>query len=139
MEPIVVPGPSRSAFNKNRPPSDLLVSQLKYFQHMEEKHEFGLDPVLARDIGTEAGAARYIAAMTRTIRREALAAGRGTLATERRKLVPTLMAKPLHADRSKGGLKIAAAAELPQAILKSTSSKKDPKASKVKTANRKKS
>jgi hypothetical protein len=79
VEPIKVPAPPRSAYNHNRPVSDLLLSQLKHFQHVEMKSgDFGIDPEIARSIYTEAGAARYIAAVTTTLRARGLA-GTATL------------------------------------------------------------
>lgn len=73
MEPIVVPAPPRSAYNHNRRISDLLDSQLKHFQHVEKKSgDFGIDPEIARNIHTEAGAAKYIAAVTTTLRARGL-------------------------------------------------------------------
>jgi hypothetical protein len=68
VDPIVVPAPPKSAFNKNRRVSDLIQSQLKHFQHVAHKKGMQLDPALARDIATEAGAARYIAAVMRQLR-----------------------------------------------------------------------
>lgn len=68
MNPIPVPAPPKSAYNPNRPVSDLLANQLKHFQHVELKNGIKIDPALKRDVATEAGAARYIAEMTRTIR-----------------------------------------------------------------------
>jgi hypothetical protein len=73
VEPIPVPAPPKTAFNKNRPVSDLLVAQLKHFQHIEQKRGIQLDPALKRDIDTEGGAARYIASMTRAIRSQSQA------------------------------------------------------------------
>jgi hypothetical protein len=69
MDPIQVPAPPRAAYNPNRRVSDLILGQLKHFQHVETKHgHLGIDPAVARDIHTEAGAARYIAAITRALR-----------------------------------------------------------------------
>lgn len=71
MDPIQVPAPPRTAYNPNRRVSDLILGQLKHFQHVETKHgKLGIDPAVARDIYTEAGAARYITAITRAIRGE---------------------------------------------------------------------
>jgi hypothetical protein len=70
MEPILVPAPPKSAFNKNRAPSDLLVSQVRHFQHVEHKSGIAIDAAMARDVQTEAGAARYILEVTRAIRRQ---------------------------------------------------------------------
>ena len=71
MEPIKVSRPPASSFNKNRAISDLLQAQLKHFQHLEQKHGAKIDPGIARDIHTEAGAARYIAEVTGAILRRA--------------------------------------------------------------------
>ena len=69
MDPIPVPAPPRSAYNQNRRVSDLLLSQLKHFQHVDQKHgALGIPADLTRDIHTEGGAARYIAAVTRALR-----------------------------------------------------------------------
>jgi hypothetical protein len=69
MNPVPVPAPPRSAYNQNRRVSDLLLSQLKHFQHVQLKRgDLGIPAAMARDIYTEAGAARYIAAMTQALR-----------------------------------------------------------------------
>ncbi len=69
MDPILVPAPPRSAYNENRRVSDLLYHQLKHFQHIERKRkDLGIPDAIARDIYTEAGAARYIAAITNALR-----------------------------------------------------------------------
>ena len=69
MEPIVVPAPPRSAYNEKRRVSDLLYHQLKHFQHVEKtRKDLGIPDAMARDIYTEAGAARYIAAVTNALR-----------------------------------------------------------------------
>jgi hypothetical protein len=69
VKPILVPAPPRSAYNHNRRVSDLLLSQLKHFQHVELKHgRLEIPSAIARDVYTEAGAARYIAAVTRALR-----------------------------------------------------------------------
>lgn len=87
MEPIVVPAPPRSAYNHNRRISDLLDSQLKHFQHVEKKSgDFGIDPEIARNIHTEAGAAKYIAAVTTTLRARGVA---GTATQPALSMVPT--------------------------------------------------
>jgi hypothetical protein len=69
MTAIQVPGPPKESFNKHRPISDLLLSQVKHFQHVEAK----LDPSLrtnfsSRDVLTENTAAQYIAQMTNILR-----------------------------------------------------------------------
>jgi hypothetical protein len=75
VEPIVVPAPPKTAFNKNRRVSDLLLAQLKHFQHVAQKQGLHVDPALVRDIATEAGAARYIATVTKQIRAQARPSG----------------------------------------------------------------
>jgi hypothetical protein len=103
MEPIFVPAPAKSAFNKNRRVSDLLISQLKHFQHVEKKNGIEIHPALAADIDTEAGAARYIAQITRAIRAQAKPAGIAA--------VPASSAKPKLPAAPQSGLALAASAE----------------------------
>src|SRR5882757_658255 len=67
MEPIRVPGPSPTAFHKNRRISDLLLSQIRHFQHVAQKRSLKIHPEIARDVHTEGGAARYIATVTRAL------------------------------------------------------------------------
>lgn len=71
MEPIVVPAPPKSSFNKNRRVSDLLLAQVKHFQHVAHKQGMQIDPALERDLASEAGVARYIARVTREMRAQA--------------------------------------------------------------------
>ena len=65
MEPILVPGTPKEAFNKHRLISDLVRKQVEHFKHVEEKLP---DDVRARlpqhDVVTENDAAHYIAAIT---------------------------------------------------------------------------
>jgi hypothetical protein len=66
---IQVPGPPKESFNKSRPISDLLQSQVRHFQHVEAK----LAPSLrtkftSSQLHTENGAAQYIAQMTGIMR-----------------------------------------------------------------------
>lgn len=75
MESIVVPAPPKSSFNKNRRASDLLLAQVKHFQHVAHKQGMQIDPALQRDLATEAGVARYIARITREIRAQAEPSG----------------------------------------------------------------
>jgi hypothetical protein len=105
MEPIFVPAPAKSAFNKNRRVSDLLISQLKHFQHVEKKNGIEIHPALAADIHTEAGAARYIAQITRAIRAQAKPAGIAAVPA-----VPASPAKPKLPAAPKSGLALAASA-----------------------------
>lgn len=76
MEPVRFTAAPKSAFNWDRPPSDLLQSQLKHFRHLEKKLGLAVDSELGRRLGTENGAARYIAAVTRALRGRGLA-GKG--------------------------------------------------------------
>jgi hypothetical protein len=69
MEPIRVPGPSPTAFHKNRRISDLLLSQIRHFQHVAEKRSLKINREIARDVHTEGSAARYIAVVTRALRK----------------------------------------------------------------------
>lgn len=69
MEIIHVPPPSKEAFHKGRPMSDLIKAQVKHFKHVEDK----LSPehrekIPQHRITTENEAAIYITAMTRLLR-----------------------------------------------------------------------
>jgi hypothetical protein len=68
MTAIQVPGPPKESFNKHRPISDLLLAQVKHFQHVEAK----LDPSLCTNFSprilTENTAAQYITQMTNILR-----------------------------------------------------------------------
>jgi hypothetical protein len=68
METIRVPRPAPEAFHKNRRVSDLLLSQVEHFRHVAQKQSLKIDPEVARDVQTEGGAARFIAAVTRSLR-----------------------------------------------------------------------
>jgi hypothetical protein len=114
VEPIVVPAPPKSAFNKNRPLSDLLVGQLRHFQHVEHKQGIEIDRASASDLHTEAGAARYITQMTRAIRSQAgmKSSGAGVVApiTPGGKSISTAPRK-----RARGGsLSLAAVSQTPR-------------------------
>lgn len=68
MEPIRVPHPSKEAFNKQRPVSDLIRKQVEHFRHVEAK----LSDIQRRTlpqghIRTEHEAAQYISAMTQLL------------------------------------------------------------------------
>ena len=101
MDPIPVPAPPKSAYNPQRKVSDLLEHQLKHFQHVELKNGVKIDPALRRDIGTEAGAARYIAEMTRAIRSYSAAQPTG------------IAVVPAKRKRPKDGLALAASGKKP--------------------------
>lgn len=127
MEPIQVPKPSPTAFNKNRPISDLIRKQIDHFQHIQKKHKIEIDPAAGQDLNTEGGAAKYIAAMTRVLRTQAL----GTIAADRPK-APIAMPTPVRATPGEG-LGLAAAADTP---TKPASKKKAPRAKSSKKAGK---
>ncbi len=110
MEPIRVPAPEKSSFNKHRRVSDLLLSQLKHFQHVAQKQGIEIDAALPREIHTEGGAARYIAAMTRAVKERGFAMQKGTVAPAMQ-----LVSKPIKPasehPSAHGGLAIAAAGD----------------------------
>ncbi len=69
MATILVPAPPASAFNKNRPVSDLLQHLLKHFQHIEARLPTELHSnMTSRELSTENGAAKYIAHLTQALR-----------------------------------------------------------------------
>ena len=105
MEVIHVPPPSREAFNKSRPMSDLIRWQVSHFKHLEEK----LSPqerlsIPQHRISTENDAAQYIAAMTRLLRQ-------GTSEPAAKKPTGPIAMKPPKQKRSLEGLALAASAE----------------------------
>jgi len=63
---IRVPAPPKQSFQKNRPISDLLASQIKHFQHIETKLDLTM-PTSSHRIATENDAAQYIAQMTHAL------------------------------------------------------------------------
>jgi hypothetical protein len=68
MEPILVPGTPKEAFNKHRRISDLVKKQVEHFQHIEERLPADVRASLPQlpqlDNVTENEAARYISAIT---------------------------------------------------------------------------
>jgi hypothetical protein len=120
VNPIVVAAPPRSAYNPNRRVSDLLVSQLKHFQHVELKRgDLGIDPELARNSYTEGGAAQYIAAATSALR------SRAPVAAAPPKLTIVSSIKSVKKPRRGEPLSIAAAAsETTSAAPKRTSARR---------------
>jgi hypothetical protein len=69
MTAIQVPGAPKESFNKHRPISDLLLAQVKHFQHVEAKLDASLRTNFSpRDVLTENTAAQYIAQMTTILR-----------------------------------------------------------------------
>jgi hypothetical protein len=127
VEPIQVPKPSPTAFNKNRPISDLIRKQIEHFQHIQKKHRIEIDSAVGQDLSTEGGAAKYIAAMTRALRAQALGA---TAAVPPRAPIPM----PAPAPATPGdGLALAAAAGTP---AKQTSKKRASRAKSSKKAGK---
>ena len=69
MEPIRVPAPPKSAFNKHRRVSDLIRKQVDHFKHLEHKlPEHVRSGIPQHHVVTEDDAARYIAPMTALLR-----------------------------------------------------------------------
>jgi hypothetical protein len=125
MEPIQVPKPSPTAFNKNRPISDLIRKQIDHFQHIQKKLKIEIDPAAGQDLNTEGGAAKYIAAMTRALRTKA--PGRIAAVPSR---APIPMPAPTRATPGEG-LALAAAADT---ATEPASKKKAPRAKPSKKA-----
>jgi hypothetical protein len=109
MEPIRIQPVPKTSFNKHRRVSDLLLSQLKHFQHVAQKQGIDIDPALPREIHTEGGAARYIIAVTRAVRKRGFAMQKGTVAAGPQLIKKTGRMAP-STDRT-GGLAIAASEE----------------------------
>jgi hypothetical protein len=131
MEPILVPGTPKEAFNKHRAISDLVKKQIEHFKHLEEKLPPDVRATLPQhDVVTENDAARYIGAMTTYLHSRPVAAS-----PKIPKQAPA--AKRPVAMPSRPALAIAAAAETPAgkktASQKTGSGKTAPK----KTASRK--
>jgi len=105
MEPILVPGPPREAFNKNRRMSDLIRHQVLHFKHIEEKLPSDVRRSLPQhQIVSEDDAARYIASMTKLLlsRRQPAVVPIAKTKAKTRTLLPV---------RRDTGLAIAAAAD----------------------------
>jgi len=129
MDPVLVPAPPRSAYNPNRRVSDLLYNQLKHFQHVEMKRgDLGIDAEAARNIHTEGGAAKYIAAVTVALRGKPLAPSAS------RNLAVMAAPKPVKEPQAETALSIAAAAETSSASAKGTATKAAKKGSGAKVA-----
>lgn len=118
MATIRVPAPPPQAFQKNRPISDLVKSQIKHFQHLEHKLQLKLSrPFSPNDLTTEAGAAQYIAEVTAAlcsrapvpvpVRATATPKPNSTPATI---FAPKSVNQPVKATRQSQGLAIAASA-----------------------------
>ena len=130
MEPIRVPAPPKSAFNKHRRVSDLIRKQVNHFKHLEDKlPEHLRSRIPQHHVVTEDDAARYIAPMTRLLLSQPVAAQQPSPA------VPITAKKgPKAAPRT---LSLAAAAE-PSAKYPSPSSKARKKATGSKRKGKKK-
>jgi hypothetical protein len=127
MATIQVPGPPKESFNKDRRISDLLLSQVKHFQHVEAKLDPSLRTSFSSRILTENAAAQYIAQMTDVLR------GRTPhkVATARPILFPPLAKAAAKPVRRAKGIGLAAAEADP-----ASDSKRD-SAPKKKTATKK--
>jgi hypothetical protein len=120
MEPIHVPRPPKEAFNKDRPVSDLIRSQVEHFQHLESKLPASVREAIPQQrVTTEGDAARYIAAMTHVL----LGQAPGSSAA-RPALLP--MPAPARVVPAKG-LPMAASAEEPQQPSSAAAKKAAPK------------
>ena len=107
MDPVHVPRPPQSSFNKNRPISDLIKAQIKHFQHLEAKlPPQDRSPLAAHELTTESAAAQYIAHMTSVLCRLGSEARKGQRAK------PRVIARrsPAPIWPSTAGLSLAAAA-----------------------------
>jgi hypothetical protein len=110
MEPIHVPRPPAEAFNKNRPVSGLIRAQVNHFKHVERKLSAEQRRTIPQQgVTTEAGAAKYIAAMTAALRGQPAAVpSTGATAVPGIRLVaPATSTRPEPAE----GLAIAASAD----------------------------
>jgi hypothetical protein len=111
MEPILVPGPPKEAFNKNRRVSDLIRAQVNHLKHIESKLPASLrDGIPQHPIVTEDDAARYIASMTRLLRAQANAAPQVATPSTGPTLVPPPAPHPANAALPTQGLELAASA-----------------------------
>jgi hypothetical protein len=113
MEPILVPGPPKTAFDKNRRMSDLIRKQIEHFKHLEEKLPPEVRATLPQHaIVTEDDAARYIAPMTQLLlaRAAAVQAARAQAAGAQTERAPILMPQRGPTKGKDTGLDLAAAA-----------------------------
>lgn len=112
MDPISVPGPPASAFNKHRRASDLIRKQVEHFKHLEDKLSYEDRVKLPRHaIVSEDDAARYIAAFTRFLM------VRQTAPVQEKPI------KIVSRRAKQGGLAIAAAAETAGSKTKKSNSR----------------
>jgi hypothetical protein len=141
METIRVPKPAREAFHKNRRVSDLLLSQVEHFQHVVERKGLKIDPEVARDVHTEGGAARFIAAVTQSLHRSAarkgkvvaMDSGRGAVTKGAGGTVRSIAAK---AETSKKSKPAGGTASKTKKAAKNTAAKKTAKKAAKKTAKK---
>ena len=122
MEVIHVPPPSKEAFHKGRPMSDLIKAQVKHFKHVEEKLPLEQrESIPQHRITSENEAALYIGAMTRLLRSGV------SDQPAKPKLVPITGKKPAAARPTERGLAIAASASRPTKPSKKTKTKSSSK------------
>jgi hypothetical protein len=140
MEPILVPGPPKEAFNKNRRVSDLIRAQVNHLKHIEAKLPANLrQGIPQHPIVTEDDAAQYIAPMTRLLRAQSTVAPQVATRSAGPTLVAPAAAPPTSAALPVQSLDLAASANdgtiIPKAkgrVVKSPSSKSTPPAPKGK-------
>jgi hypothetical protein len=113
MQPILVTGPPKTAFDKNRRMSDLIRKQIEHFKHLEEKLPAEVRATLPQHrIVTEDDAARYIAPMTQLLLARAAAV---QAAQAKRAAAPIPMPQARPSRKKDEGLDLAAAAATPPA------------------------
>jgi hypothetical protein len=111
VNPILVPAPPRSAYNPNRRVSDLLLSQVRHFQHIELKRgDVGIPADVARDVYTEGGAARYIAALTKALRGKPAAPAAAAQPKPAKPTNIAVLPQPKQSPAATQGLELAAVA-----------------------------
>ncbi|HUZ97058.1 MAG TPA: hypothetical protein VMU57_19315 [Edaphobacter sp.] len=129
MAIIRVPGPPPEAFRKNRPISDLIKSQIRHFQHLEQKLRLDLPTKFSpHDLTTEDAASRYIAEMTAALRDQSAAAPQTT--------APIRVPRPQRRDNTPALRAIPKPLRQPQQIdLAASASAKKPRTKKRAPAN----
>ncbi len=122
MNTILVPGPSKEAFNKHRRVSDLIKAQIAHFKHLEQKLPIELRRTIPQHpILTEDDAARYIAPMTKLLLSRRLLTVVPATST-------AIKAKRTAASPRQKGLAIAAAADDSGSTTKDNAKRKIPAA-----------
>jgi hypothetical protein len=130
---IRVAAPPKTAFNQNRPISDLIKSQVEHLKHLEERLPAEQRSTIPEGaIVTEADAARYIAAMTAVLKGDTAVAQTPAIPKVRSIRTPVKKATKKSAKKAPGtGRKLAIAASA------SPDKKKTATLTKTKTAKKK--